>query len=128
MDLKKLDTRAGAETGCTVTINDVAGRPTDIVIRVRGSDSVAYRDKLQEIQRRQRLEGKAAPAGDAMPAAVELCAACTIGWDGLNDDGHMVVCSEATAQRIYAEYPVIHEQVLQAVLERANFLPADVTS
>ena len=128
MELKKLDTRAGAETGCTLTINDVKGKPTDIVIRLRGSDSVAYRDKLQEIQRRQRIEGKASPSADSTAAAVELCAACTIGWEGILDGGAPLVFSEATAQRIYAEYPVIHEQVLQTILDRANFLPADVTS
>jgi hypothetical protein len=113
MDWKKLDTRGGAETGCSVTIVDLAGQPTDIVIRVRGSDSQAYRDKMRELRRSQDTE-------DAK--AVEICAACTIDWSGMLEDGEAVSFTEAKALHIYASCPTIGEQVLKAIFDRANFI------
>ena len=129
MDLKKRDTKKGAETGCALTVVDVNGKETDIVIRLRGADSEAYREQLREIQRRTmnhlNRTRKLVRAPEEIEAeSIELLVAATIGWSGIQEDGKDVPFTAANATRIYTDYPAIREQADRAVNDRANFLPS----
>lgn len=130
MDLKQLDTRAGAERGFDVHLKSPAtGADLGIIITVRGADSAAYQDKASQ-QAQARLErnlrrGKlgASSPDEMRQEALELLAAMTTGWHGLEEDGAAVPFSEAAALRIYDHYPWLREQIDAAIHDRANFLP-----
>lgn len=128
MELNKLDTRKGAEQGIDLEIVDPNGEKTEIVITIRGADSHTYQAKFTEIRRRvnnqlQKMRRDRLPQGDLDAYDIELLAAVTVGWKGIDLDGASFPFSESNAQRLYADYPAIREQVDAAVNDRSNFLP-----
>jgi len=135
MDLATLDTRAGANAGFDVELKHPdSGDPIGAVIRVYGADSDAYKDK-QLTQQRERLE-KLARKGRVQPPtpeqleqqSIELLAAATDGWQGLEIGGKPVEFNRAAAVQLYGDYPWIREQVDAAIHDRANFLPRSASS
>jgi hypothetical protein len=128
MDLKKFDTKSGAEQGYELVLLDPAGTQTDAAITLRGADSDTYQRKLREHQRR-RLDQlnrtrKVTQSPEAIESeAIELMVAATIGWRGIERDEVEVSFSGDAARALYTEFPAIREQVDQAINERANFLP-----
>lgn len=53
---------------------------------------------------------------------VELLAACTKGWAGIENKGEVVPFSPQAAADIYAEYRWLREQASRFINNRANFL------
>ena len=138
MDLRTLDTKAGAEAGFDVPLRHPStGKLLDgMTIRVHGADADIYRDSMIARQR-ARLERQARNPG-VMPAldvidnmhdeARALLVAITIGWQGIELDGAPVVFSREACDRVYRDFSWVREQVDAAVHDRANFLPGSASN
>ena len=55
---------------------------------------------------------------------IALLAACTLGWNGLEEDGIAIAFSEAAAAALYArpELGWLRAQVMEAINDRENFI------
>lgn len=136
-DLDPLDTVTASERGVPMIVKDLEGVPMvdkhgePLTITVKGPDSATYR-KLTRAQVRKRLDRAAkgekadddAIQAEAELDAIEIMAACTVAWTGINDrSGDPIVCTAETARRLYQAYPVIREQVDAFISNRLHFLP-----
>jgi len=125
IDLNDLNFEKNAEIGADLELDHpVTGDPTGIVIRLAGTDSVAYRRKQREIQTKrigQLARGKKADYSCTEQDACDLLAACTLGWEGLIEGGEPVEFSTQAASDLYARHAWIREQVDMFVGDRANF-------
>lgn len=134
MDLATVDTRAGAEAGFTFDLmHPKTGEPTGASITVRGADSDTYQEKFRECQRRRlgamgRQRREMPNLAQVESDALELVAACIIGWQGIDEHGVPVPFSETAARSLFERFPWIREQVDAAVHERANFLASAAKS
>lgn len=132
MDIAKLDTRKLAEQGFDLTIVDPNGDKTEIVITVRGADSVTYREKFTELRRRannqiNKTHKIVRSVGEQDADNLELLVAATVTWRGIEMDGSPLVYSEQNARQLYTDFPAIGEQVDRAINDRSNFLPKAAT-
>lgn len=127
MDLSALDSVSCAEVGSSLEILHPATKePTGIIIRLLGADSKVYREKQLALMRKRFRGGKSSQhlsLNAAEADAIGVIAACTVGWENLEEHGELVPFSEAKARDIYTRYPAIREQVSAFIEDRANFLP-----
>ena len=127
MDLKDLDVVAAANRGADVElVHPITREPLDATITILGRDSDEYRAAISE-QARKRAQSRnkgAISFAEADDGAMEILVACTIGWDGIVENGDPIQFSLAEARRIYKKYPWIREQVDEALADRALFLPS----
>lgn len=136
-DLDSIDTLSASEKGVEMPVKDLAGtQMTDkggkpVSITLKGPDSETYR-KLTRAQVRKRIDRAAkgdkteddALAAEAEADAIDIMAACTVGWAGINDKaGKPIPCTAENARQLYQRYPIIREQVDLFVSNRLNFLP-----
>ena len=136
-DLDSLDTKTPSENGVDMPVKDLAGvQMTDkhgkpVSIRLKGPDSDTYR-RLTRAQVRKRFERSA--GGEKLDAdaeaeqnendAIDIMAACTVSWSGINDKaGAAIPCTPKSAVELYKRYPTIRDQVDMFVSARANFSP-----
>jgi hypothetical protein len=119
MDLKKIDTITAAEKGFTFTfIDPTTGDDSDLVIEVIGAGSRTYKQAVAKIEayKSQCYKRGKTPEDDVLEEKhIELLAACTKGWKGLEEDGKAVPFSVDEAKRIYAAYPLLIQQVSEAI-------------
>lgn len=109
--------------------NPVSGEKTDIIIKVIGQDSEEYKEKARALYKRAL---KKAPKGDLSKLnddddeafAVKIRAAHIKGWENLTEKGKVLEFSQENAERIMREYPVIADQIIEFVADRANFMKA----
>lgn len=135
IDLAELDTKAGANEGFWLTLrHPISHRPLVQRLRLLGADSDRYQQKLYELQRRRQQELASGAAERLSPEdiharAVELVAAVTAGWDALKFNGEdLRYEGEASAAKLYRDFPWVYEQANLAVVQRANFLPGSAKS
>lgn len=128
MDLGALDSVKDCNEGAEMTLTHYAtGEDTDITIRCAGPDSDAFQKanrKLQDRRMQQTLRGgkRKMTSEDLDEDAIELLAACTMGWsDTLHMDGEKHPYSHDNAKNLYRRFPWIREQVNRFVGDRANF-------
>lgn len=126
MDIASLD--PGKGTFALELRHPATGAPLGATVTLYGQDSAAFRNKALELQRRRldRLakRGKldaADPVG-LEEDGIELLAAVTEGWAGIEEAGKPLVHCEAAAIDLYRRMRWIREQVDEAVHNRANFL------
>jgi len=127
MDLKKLDTVAGANKGAELTVLTPEGDRTDITIRVVGMDSDIYRKaarvkndkRLKKLQKRGRQNMTTAELEDE---ATALLTDCTLDWANIEEGGKALECSRENVERIYRDFPDIRRQVDKFIAEPAYFL------
>jgi hypothetical protein len=125
MDLSKFEGKSdeGAEL---VVLHPGTGEPTNIVIKLAGHDSAAWRRAQHELAARV-LKKQASKDGVAEAFAqregntAKLLASVTISWENLEEHGESVPFSPANAERIYAAHAWLAEQVDRFVGNRANF-------
>ena len=109
MDIGKLDIVKLSNEGFPCVIkNPKTGEDSDIVITLKGVFAGTFRDESEN-------------ANDAETTAA-LLAKYTISWSGLEENGCPVEFSEANAQRIYRDFPIIRGQVLTAAMDVRNFI------
>lgn len=136
-DFDALDTKTPSENGVDMPLRDLKGEPmTDktgkpVLIRLRGPDSDTYR-RMTRHQVRKRLDRAAkgvtldddAEAAQNETDAIDIMAACTVSWQGINDKaGQPIACTPENAVELYRRYPTVRDQVDLFVSSRANFSP-----
>jgi hypothetical protein len=128
-DLAKSDPRPRSEEGVDMLLLDPAGHATGVTLRVRGTDSRAYQDKLQQqTQRRMERGPRKATEAEGRAEHYELQATLLAGWTGLSLAGEPFAYSPKNAARLLEDYAYIHEQVVRFSLDRRNFLPGSESS
>ena len=128
-DIKSLDVAKHAEAGLEVPILDPRDKsPTGITIKVLGVFAPRFKELLQQARKRDELAKKTL-VGRAVSDArndedeiAELLAEVTIDWSGMVEAGKEVPFSKGEAERIYAKYQIIRQQVFDAALDVANFV------
>jgi hypothetical protein len=132
--LAALETKAAAERGGELQLLNSANEPTDIYIKVIGADSEEFRraerriiDKAtQEMVKRRRFNKSSAQVEQE---EIELLVLATRGWRTgaspvIHDlEGKPLEYSDENVRRVYAEFPLVREQVAEFIRDRANFLP-----
>lgn len=136
-DLDSLDTKTPSENGVDMPLRDLKGEQmTDkhgkpVSLRLKGPDSDTYR-RMTRLQIRKRFDrgSKGEKLDDEAEAesnendAIEIMAACTVSWSGINDKaGAPIPCDVKNAVELYKRYPTIRDQVDLFVSARANFSP-----
>ena len=134
MDLSTLSTKQLSEEGSVLTLLDprtdeplVNPDGSSVMITLSGMDGQRYRDHQRRIQNR-RLKGLGRgkskidlDAEEMEKEALELLAACTIGWSGIDGkDGNPLPFTTANAELLYGE-SWIRIQVDQFIGDRQNF-------
>lgn len=136
MDLAKINLEKFSEQGVDMELeHPVSGdilmqeKPNEkkpITIKVLGIDSKAYRNKQLEFQRKRIAKmTRNRKNNDIVMSdedACELLAECTVGWEGIVENGKPIEFSKEAAASLYMNYRWIREQVDQSIGDRANFL------
>lgn len=124
MDINKLQTVSDHEEGAECNIlSPVDGMPTDVYIKIKGSDSKAWRQAKKSqmariIDARQKDEMDRLDY-EAMDA--EALASITISWRGITKDGKPFEFSQDNALKLYQESPAVAGQLLAYIEQRENF-------
>lgn len=124
MDINKLQTVSDHEDGAECNIlSPVDGMPTDVYIKIKGSDSKAWRQAKKSqmariIDARQKDEMDRLDY-EAMDA--EALASITISWRGITKDGKPFEFSQDNALKLYQESPAVAGQLLAYIEQRENF-------
>ena len=123
MDFNELATADAHEAGAEVVIrHPVTGKPTDVVIRVQGLDSKAWRKAQKDMQRKiikAMADGSAVE--DTSEYEIEALVSITLGWDGIVKDGKPFTFSKKRCKELYLSSPPVRDQVDAFVGKRANF-------
>ena len=137
MDLSKFDVVKQANKGFAVVLyNPSTMEDLDSKIIVLGQDSDVFRNTLSEqnkarvakLTKRNVYKHKNATLAEIEIAAIELLAACTIGWENISEgkDAEQkdipYPFTPENAVALYTKYPWIKEQVDQAFSDRKNFV------
>lgn len=123
MEFGELATLDAHEDGADVKIKHPStGKLTDVVIKVKGVDSKAWR-KGQKTMQRAMIEELAAGNVDIDSEKLEIDAlvAITIGWEGIVMDGKPFEFNAKNCRSLYTKAPHIRDQIGAFVGKRANF-------
>lgn len=95
-----------------------------ITITLHGSDSSVFRAAVREYGNRKLSKGaKKQTVEEIDQATTRILAKATVSWsDNFVVNGDALDCTMQNAEKIYADYSWIREQVDAFVNERANFL------
>jgi len=117
MDLAKIDIVSVSEKGFTFKFI-LDGIETDLSIDVLGAASRTHKQAMQKIEayKQQCYKRGKSPEDEVLEEKfIDLLAACTKGWKGLEEDGKAVAFSQDEAKRVYAAYPLLMKQVSEAI-------------
>lgn len=118
MDFGKLfDTCGPANAGAWLTLNAPDGQPTPFKLKLAGEDSDRFREMRHEIANR-RLLARKSTAELLESQALDLLAACTLDWEGIEGE-----CTFANARALYAQYPEAARQADRFIGDHRNYLP-----
>jgi|SRR5581483_2279004 len=130
MDLSVYDTAKTADGGAVLEVRHpgTGAKLKGVRITLLGADSPRWRAAQAEKVNRRLSEAsagrRAANIEDADEDAIELLAAATIKWEGVELDGKALECSTENACVLYRRLPWLREQADRFIADRANFLPA----
>lgn len=130
MDLNDLNLSASAELGATLNLEhpitceplEHDGKP--LSIKLAGTDSAAYKNKQREFQNKRIQKMAKRRKVDLNSTDHEECAllaACTLGWSNIFDGKEKLEFSVEAAEKLYAKYGWIKEQVDEFIGDRNNF-------
>ncbi len=141
MDLKKIDTKAAANSGRKMYLRGPDGMPVKIdeagpagkenqaYITLLGVDSDAFIARKNSTGNRRLKAKKTDLTIESLDAdRAALLATCTLNWKGIELDGAPVTCDFENAKKLYSEFKWIYEQVDEFVGDRENFLPTSLTN
>lgn len=120
MDLTSL---AVSETAKLVIKHPTTGADTDIVIELCGKDSKKFREEYAKLIRILQTS-KDNKNVDFEKLDVDTYAACTVSWKNMEMDGKQLKCTPKNIKAVYSDrrFGWLHEQVMQWVNDRANFM------
>lgn len=126
MDLNEIKIAEKSEEGEILTIlHPVTYEETDIKIKLSGTDSARYRNKIKQIAEREK--GKKKNNGIDIDAidkrGSEILASCTLDWKGIQRGGVDVPFTYENAVELYSDPNLrwLREQVDEFMSNRANF-------
>ena len=124
MELNQLQTVNDHDNGAECNIlSPVDGKKTDVFIKIRGSDSKAWR-QAKKNQTQQIIEARADGKMDSLDydaMDAEALAEVTLSWRGITKDGKPFEFSKENAEKLYKESPAVTGQLLEFLSNRANF-------
>ena len=124
MDINKLQTVGDHEEGAECNIlSPVDGMPTDVYIKIKGSDSKSWR-KAKKDQMAKIIEARQKDKMDHLDYEgmdAEALASVTISWTGITKDGKPYEFSKENALKLYQESPAVASQLLGFIEQRENF-------
>lgn len=125
MDISQFDTSTLAETGVEyVVLNPVDDKPTDIKMRLAGTDSSFYRNAIAAQARKQTDKKRAQIDLDEVEQnTCDILASCTLGWSGLMENGKELKYSTLAAVDLYKKHKWLRIQVDRFIGDRSNFFP-----
>lgn len=125
MDLNEIKIADKSEEGEILTIlHPVTFAETDIKIRLAGSDSARYRNKVKKLAEKERgKRSKTINLDAAERQGAEILAACTLDWKGIQRGGVTVPFSYENAVELYSDPNLrwLREQVDEFIADRTNF-------
>ncbi len=129
-ELDRVDIRPKSQEGVDMELRDPAGKPTGVILIVRGTDSAAYKEKQQEHIRRQIGRAGMPSEEERNREFLELHATLIAGWKGkpLMRAGVQMAHSPENALALLDQYDWIFDQVRRFADRRANFLPGSSTA
>lgn len=139
LDLSTLDTLKAAEDGMTLEVRHPTtgavlsnGDGRAVALILAGADSErSKRAERAATNRRLKMAGRRSAtitAEELEADALEVLAACTLGWSGFAVNGQELECTPANAKQLYGQYPWLREQADAFRSDRANFLKSSPTS
>lgn len=139
LDLSTLDTVKASEDGVLLEVRhpttgavleNGSGGPVTLVVAGADSDR-AKRAERATVNRRLKMAGRRSQSMTAEELdadALEILAACTLGWSGFALDGQELECNVQNAKRLYGQFPWLREQAESFRQDRSNFLKASSAS
>jgi hypothetical protein len=144
MDLTRLDTKAGAETGAELHLKHPVhghylyagegcdedggwngkGKPEPVTVTVRGTESKTVRDRLKKLQR-ERMKRREA---DDEESGLEFVCSLVIAFSGLTLNGKPMEATPENKRRFFEQSDDLVEQVLDFAKDRANFFAGTSTA
>lgn len=119
MDISNYNLRPGAEEGFDLVIRDpVTSKKTDLIIRVAGSDSKAYRN-AKAAAMRDLVKSGGEKEVDELTASV--MSRCILGWENMAEGETPVEFSQPKAFELLSNLGWLLDQVSEAVENRLNF-------
>lgn len=124
-DFAKLKTGDKAEKGSAMEVlHPVTLQPMGAKIFLAGFDSQRYRTAQNKmLNARMALKGGRRITAEEVDAQhINLLAAVTISWEGLEWNGEKLECTPENAKMLYSELPWLRDQASEFITDRANFL------
>lgn len=101
-------------------LTDNDGNP--VTITLYGRDSSVYRQAENREANKRLSKRKFKATKEQLDASgLEILAACTKDWSGIEWEGELMSCSQDNARKLYKAAPWVREQVDEFVDDRANF-------
>lgn len=127
-DFASRDVAAKAEEGAELEVLDpVTSEAVGVYIVLAGADSSVHRKATANLTKR-RINGqkgfraKGFDPEKAEAESIEILAACTLSWKGVQVDGAPLPCSRDNAIKMYTRFPWLREQVEQFISDRSEYL------
>jgi hypothetical protein len=119
-----------AEQGAILELKDPAGNRlkqedgSPVTIQLAGVTSPRWTRATDALQNRVMNSKEKRDANDIRMDRCGLLAAATLGWSGIEVDGQKLEFSTSVAQKFYARFRWVADQVDEFVAAKENFLPA----
>lgn len=118
-DLLTLDLKEFAGQGVSIQLKHPAtGKKLDSFITIQGSDSAEYKNAMIAVAK----SNSSSDSVDHEANGAKIMALITLGWSGLKFGEEEISYSEEEAEKLYARFGWISDQVFAAVNDRKLFL------
>ena len=127
-DFASRDVAAKAEEGAELEVLDpVTGEAVGVYITLAGADSAVHRKAAVNASKRRLnsqkgFRNKGFDLEKMQEESIEIFAACTLSWRGVQVDGALLPCSRDNAIKMYTRFPWLREQVEQFIGDRSAYL------
>jgi hypothetical protein len=125
-----LDSITQAQTASVDIVHPLTNQPTGARVTLAGPEHPTR--KALKWKRQRQLRAQYQKAGRVVfgdpeedeAETIEVLAACTLGWEGIADDGQPVAFSEAAARELYArpELAWLRAQLAAALEQQEVFI------
>ena len=118
-DLLTLDLKEFAGQGVSIQLkHPVTGKKLDSFITIQGSDSAEYKNAMIAVAK----SNSSSDSVDHEANGAKIMSLITLGWSGLKFGEEEISYSKEEAEKLYARFGWISDQVFSAVNDRKLFL------